>query len=91
MQITVQLPDDLTDHQDPAREALEALVIEGYSSGALTTKQARLLLGFATRFELDEFLNAHHVEAGSYGFEQYDQDLAALRKMDQDAGDKRSA
>ena len=91
MKITVQIPDDLADHQNPGREALEALVIEGYSSGALTTRQARLLLGFATRFELDEFLNAHKVETGSYGFEQYEQDLAAMRKMDEDAREKRSA
>jgi predicted HTH domain antitoxin len=91
MQITVQLPDDLTDHGNPGREALEALVIEGYSSGALSAKQARLLLGFETRFELDDFLYAHRVEAGSFGLEQFQQDLAAIRKMDEDEREKRSA
>jgi hypothetical protein len=35
MEITLKLPDDLAQHADPAREALEALVIEGYRSGAL--------------------------------------------------------
>jgi len=29
MQITVQLPDDLAQRPDPAREALEAFAIEG--------------------------------------------------------------
>ena len=32
MQITVDLPEDLTQHADPGREALEALTIEGYRS-----------------------------------------------------------
>ena len=49
MEITVRLPDDLTQHADPAREALEALAMEGYRSGALSVYGTRLLLGFATR------------------------------------------
>lgn len=36
MEITVDLPGDIAQGPDPAREALEALVIEGYRSGALT-------------------------------------------------------
>jgi predicted HTH domain antitoxin len=91
MQITVELPDNLTEHEHPDREALEALVIAGYSSGALSAKQARLLLGFETRFELDDFLYTHNVEAGSYGVDQYQQDLTAIQKMDEDEREKRSA
>ncbi|MGC2299130.1 MAG: UPF0175 family protein [Acidobacteriaceae bacterium] len=91
MQIIVQLPDDVAEHAHPEREAVEALVIAGYSSGALSAKQARLLLGFETRFELDDFLYAHHVEAGSYGLEQFQQDLAAIAKMDEQERAKRSA
>jgi hypothetical protein len=30
MQITVELPEDIARHPDPGREALQALVIEGY-------------------------------------------------------------
>ena len=30
MQITVQLPDDLAQHPNPGRDALESLAIEGY-------------------------------------------------------------
>lgn len=55
MQITVELPDDITQHPDPGREALERLAIEGYRSGALTHHQAGQLLGLS-RFEFDEFL-----------------------------------
>jgi hypothetical protein len=53
MQITVQLPDDLTQHADPAREPMEALAIAGYRSGALSS--------YETRFELDGFLKKNEV------------------------------
>jgi hypothetical protein len=44
MRITIDLPEDIVRHADPAREALEALAIEGYQSGALSGYQARTLL-----------------------------------------------
>ncbi|HEX4007495.1 MAG TPA: UPF0175 family protein [Acidobacteriaceae bacterium] len=91
MQIQIELPDDIAQHPDPGREALEALVIAGYSSGAISSHQARVMLGFETRFDLDDFLQAHNVEAGSYGVEQYEQDLVAIRKMDQSPPEKRNA
>ncbi len=91
MEITVKLPDDIAQHENPGREALEALVIEGYSAGSLSAKQARQLLGFETRFELDEFLNSHDVEAGSYGIKEYEQDLATIEKMNKETREKRSA
>jgi predicted HTH domain antitoxin len=91
MQITVQLPDDLSQHKNPAREALEALVIEGYSSGALTSHEACLLLGFETRFELDGFLKVHQVEAGAYGQTEYEQDLRSLQHLDEQRRNNRSA
>ncbi len=43
MKITVELPDDLAQHADPGREALEMLAIEGYRSGALSHYQASVL------------------------------------------------
>jgi hypothetical protein len=36
LQIIVTIPDDLAQHSNPAREALEAFAIEGYRSGALS-------------------------------------------------------
>jgi len=74
MQITVQLPDDLAQHPDPAREALEALAIEGYRSGALSAYQARLLLGFETRYELDGFLKERGVWDHAYSVEDLEKD-----------------
>lgn len=61
MQITVELPDDFAEHDQPAREAIEALAIAGYCSGALSSFQTLRLLGFETRYELDEFLKQHEV------------------------------
>ena len=44
MTLTVQLPDDLATHENPAREAREAIVIEGYRSEKLTQRQAARML-----------------------------------------------
>ncbi len=40
MQITMELPNDFTQHPDPAREAVEALAITRYRAGMLTAYQA---------------------------------------------------
>ncbi len=81
MQITVQLPDDLTDHENPGREALEALVAEGYRNGLLSKKQARSMLGFQTGYEMDGFLKRWQIDRDAYGVEEYEQDLQTLKKM----------
>jgi hypothetical protein len=74
MQITVELPDDLAQRPDPAREALEAFAIEGYRSGALSAYQTRLLLGFETRFEL------HEIWDHAYGVEDLKKDAAGFEQ-----------
>jgi len=80
MQITVQLPDDLAQHPNPAREALEALAIEGYRSGALTAYQTRLLLGFETGSELDGFLKEHGIWDHSYNVQDLEKDAAGFER-----------
>jgi len=80
MQITVELPDDLVQHADPAREALEALAIEGYRSGALTPYQTRLLLGFRTRDRFNGFLKEHEVWEHSYSLEDAEKDRAGFER-----------
>jgi hypothetical protein len=79
-QITVQIPDDLSQHPDPAREALEAFAIEGYRSGVLSAYQTRLLLGFETRSELDGFLKEHQVWDRAYGIEDMEKDAAGFER-----------
>ena len=82
MQITVELPKDIAQCPDPAREALEALAIEGYRSGALTSFETRRLLDFETRYELDGFLKAHNVWEHAYNVEDFNRDCQTLQSLE---------
>ena len=82
MQITVELPKDIAQCPDPAREALEALAIEGYRSGALTSFETRRLLDFETRYELDGFLKAHNVWEHAYNVEDFNRDCETLQSLE---------
>jgi hypothetical protein len=44
---------------DPSRRALEALALDEYKMGHLTTAELRRILNFATGAALDGFLKAH--------------------------------
>ena len=79
MKITVELP-DVARRPDPGREALEALAIEGYRSGALSHYEASQLLRFS-RFEFDAFLKARNIYDHAYNLEDFEQDLATLRDL----------
>ncbi len=81
MTITVELPDDLATHADPAREALEALALEGYRSGSLTAHQAGSLLGMH-RFEFEGFLKARGVPDHAYDVDDLHHDIAVMDKLD---------
>ncbi|HMD96095.1 MAG TPA: UPF0175 family protein [Terriglobia bacterium] len=77
----MELPDDIARHPDPGREALEALAIEGYRSGALTHHQASQLLGLS-RFEFDGFLKDRHIYDHAYDAEDLERDLETLRQLE---------
>ena len=83
MNVTLQIPDDIADQLergDLPRRALEALAIEEYRSGRLTASELRRLLGFETRYELDEFLKEREVWA-DYTIEDFRREIAALEKL----------
>lgn len=80
MQITVQLPDDLTQHPNPGREALEALAIEGYRAGTFSHYEASQLLGLS-RFEFDAFLKVRNIRDHAYDVEDLEQDRETLRQL----------
>ena len=80
MEITVKLPDDVAQHPDPGREALEALVIEGYRSGALSHYQASQMLGMS-RFDFDGFLKERNIYEHAYDVEDLEQDQEVLRQL----------
>lgn len=79
MVITVGLPDDITQHADPGREALEALALEGYRSGTLTQFQVGQLLGMS-RFDTERFL-ARHLDLYDYSMEELEAEAGLLRGL----------
>ena len=81
MKIIVELPNDLTQRPDPAREAVEAVAIAGYRSGKLTTYQAGRLLGLDSRFEFEGFLKSRGIYDHAYTVEDLDQDLENLHTL----------
>ena len=81
MQITVELPNDLAQHDDPAREAVEAVAIAGYRAGSLTAYEARRLLGFQTRFEFEGFLKERGIYDHAYDVADLEQDIDNLARV----------
>lgn len=87
MQVTLDIPDEMADSlaasgQNLSRAAVEALAIEGYRSGALSTSQTRRLLGFETRYELDGFLKAHNIWEHAYSLEDLEQDRQTWKRLE---------
>ena len=80
MEIMVHLPDDVAAHANPGREALEALVIEGYRSGTLSHSQASQLVGLE-RFEFDGFLKERHIYDHAYDVEDLERDHETLCQL----------
>ena len=81
MQITVQLPDDLSQRPNSGREALELLAIEGYRTGALSHYQASELLSL-DRFEFEGFLKERQIFDHAYGVEEFEADCRTLRELE---------
>lgn len=81
MLITIELPDDIAQHSDLGREALEALAIEGYRTEKLSHFQAAQMLGL-TRFEFDGFLKAREIYDHAYSLEDLERDLGTLRQLE---------
>jgi hypothetical protein len=85
MQLTVQIPDDLASRMsafggDLSRRALEALALEEFRGGHINKPELRRLLGFGSRYELDEFLKSHDVYE-EYTLEDLEQELEGLRRL----------
>jgi predicted HTH domain antitoxin len=80
MQITVNLPDDLAQHPNPGREALERLAIEGYRTGALSHFEASQMLGLS-RVEFDGFLKERRIFDHAYDVDDLDEDRNTLLEL----------
>jgi predicted HTH domain antitoxin len=85
MQVTVDLPDDISraledTWPDLHRQTLEAIGVEGYRTGALTESQVQRLLGFQSRFQIHALLKEHGVPL-RYTIDDLENDLAAHREL----------
>jgi len=85
MQVTVDLPDDILRAlegrwPDLHRQAVEAIAVEGYRTGALTEEQIRRLLGFETRFDVHALLKAHRIPL-RYTASDLEDDMRAQREI----------
>lgn len=79
MQITVELPEDIALHPDSGRQALEALVIQGYRSHQLTQFQAGQMLGLS-RIQTEDFLG-RHVSLYDYSVQELEAEADLLSRL----------
>ena len=84
MNLTVHIPDEIAGNLggggDLSRRVLEGFALEEYKSQRISKAQLRRLLGFETRYELDDFLKAHHAGA-NVTIEDVRRDLQDLKSL----------
>lgn len=84
MEVSLNIPDNIAtllqaNGESISRIALEALAIEGYSSGKLSERNVIDLLGISSQEELHEFFKAHDVRrALPISLEEFERDMDAL-------------
>jgi hypothetical protein len=83
--VTVQLPEDVATilqdlDKDLSITALKSLAAESYRSKVLTDAQIMRLLGFESRFELDEFLKEHKIYF-DYSLDEVERDVKASQQI----------
>jgi hypothetical protein len=84
MDVTIRIPDEfarrLVASGVLSRRALEALAIDEFRLGHLTSAELRRLLGFATREALNRFLKAHGVYT-PYTLDDLEQERQDLQRL----------
>jgi len=85
MQVTIDIPDTYAEAltaagKDPARIALEALAVEGYRTGQLTSGQIKRILGYGTRMQVHALLKEHNVPL-DYTMDDLEQDRKTMREI----------
>lgn len=79
MKITVELPDDVAQHANAGREALEALAVEGYRARKLTQFQVGQLLGLS-RIQTEDLL-ARHTDLYDYSTGELEAEADVLDRL----------
>lgn len=83
MKVAIEIPDDIgrvlaAKAGGVSRAVLEAVAVEAYRSGAITTAQVQQMLGLRSRWETESFLQraeAYH----DYTMMDLERDMAAIR------------
>ena len=83
MNLAIELPDDVgralaAQAGGVSRAVLEAVAVEAYRTGAITTAQVQQMLGLGSRWETESFLRrteGHH----DYTMDDLERDIAAIR------------
>src|SRR2546428_8374600 len=84
MEITLNIPDNVaillqTNGESISRFALEALAIEGYSSGKLSERNVMDLLGISSEEELHDLFAGSRLAPGQpTSLEEFERDMDAL-------------
>jgi len=84
MQVTVDIPDQflpliVPEGTNASRKLLEDAVASAYRERRLTMEQVRQILGFATRMEVDPFLQRYEIY--DYTVEDLKHDMAAMDEL----------
>jgi hypothetical protein len=85
MTVDLEIPDEVEERLsarwgDLPRRALEAVAIEAYRSGALTTAEVQQMLGLASRWDVEAFLRRADAFL-DYGPDDIRRDLQELRRV----------
>jgi len=83
VKVAIEIPDDIgrvlaAKAGGVSRAVLEAVAVEAYRSGAITTAQVQQMLGLRSRWETESFLQraeAYH----DYTMMDLERDMAAIR------------
>jgi len=94
MRVTVEIPDQFVSNllpagKDAARRLLEDTVAASYRERRLTMEQVRQLLGFATRMEVDPFLQRYEIY--DYTVDDLEKDMAALDELHGSRSNRKTA
>ncbi|ARV59177.1 hypothetical protein BZZ01_11525 [Nostocales cyanobacterium HT-58-2] len=85
MQITIEIPEEIGNQlqqnwQDLPQKILEALALEAYRSGIMTSAQIQQLLKFSSRWETEQFLKQSQAYL-DYTEDDLEQDIQTLHQV----------
>ncbi len=85
MNIAIELPESVAQYLDTrggdlSRRALEALAVDAYRAGEITTAEVRRMLGHASRWETEAFLKERQAYL-DYTEADLEQDIRTLRSI----------